>query len=88
MYAKLIGQLIQHWLIIYTCWSNPNRSLVKAAAAISACATCLLLAMRDASSRAFTQAIDFIVRSVAATCRISKRSKKLALFQLLALDHP
>ena len=87
LYAKLIGQLIQHWLILYTCWSHPNRSLVKAAAAICACATCLLLAVRNSSPRALAETIDLIARSVAATCRISKRSKKLALFQLLTLDH-
>jgi hypothetical protein len=87
LYAKMIGQIIQHWLIIYTCWSLPDRSMLKAAAAIKSCATSLLVALRDSSSKAIASAIDLIARSVASTCHISKRSKKSALFQLLAIDH-
>ena len=31
LYAKLIGIVIQHWIILTTLWKYPNRSLVKAA---------------------------------------------------------
>ena len=31
VYAKLIGLLIQHWMLIVGCWHEPHRSLVKAA---------------------------------------------------------
>ena len=88
LYAKMMGQLIQHWLIIYTCWANSDRSLVKAAAAVRSCATCLLVALLSPSSSAIPAVIEVFARSVAATCRVSKRSKKLALFQLLAIDIP
>lgn len=31
MYAKLIGVLIQHWMLVVGCWQEPHRSLRKAA---------------------------------------------------------
>lgn len=34
VYAKLIGMIIVHWLMIIGCWQIPNRSMVKAAKAI------------------------------------------------------
>ena len=103
LYAKLIGQVLQHALMLYTCWSYPDRSLIKAAAAkvalrgaIASCATALLLALQAANAAvaimtvevAVRGAINVIARSVAATCRISPRAKKRATFQLLAIDMP
>jgi hypothetical protein len=34
VYAKLLGLLLQHWLLIISCWQEPHRSLVKAAKAV------------------------------------------------------
>ena len=34
VYAKLIGLLIQHWMLVVSCWHEPHRSLVKAARAV------------------------------------------------------
>jgi hypothetical protein len=34
VYAKLLGQLVQHWILLVSCWERPDRSLVKAAATI------------------------------------------------------
>lgn len=34
VYAKLIGLLMQHWMLIVGCWHEPHRSLVKAAKAV------------------------------------------------------
>lgn len=31
VFAKLIGLLIQHWLLLISCWQDPHRSLPKAA---------------------------------------------------------
>jgi Transposase DDE domain len=36
VYAKLIGLIIQHWLLLTACWVAPDRSLRKAAAALRA----------------------------------------------------
>jgi hypothetical protein len=34
IYAKLISLLLQHWLLIISCWHEPHRSLVKAAKSV------------------------------------------------------
>lgn len=34
IYAKLIGQIVQHWLLLLSCWARPDRSLRKAAQTI------------------------------------------------------
>jgi hypothetical protein len=34
LYAKLIGMLVQHWLLLLSCWDDPHRSLVGAAQVI------------------------------------------------------
>ena len=88
LFAKMIGQIILHWLIIFTCWHFPDRSFTKAAAAIRSCATLLLAALLGSSYAAFADALDMIARSVASTCHVCKRSNKLALFQLLTIDCP
>jgi hypothetical protein len=31
LYAKLLGLLLQHWVLLLGCWQQPHRSLVKAA---------------------------------------------------------
>lgn len=30
LYAKLLGMLVQHWLLLLSCWDDPHRSLVGA----------------------------------------------------------
>lgn len=85
-YAKLIGQIIQHWLIIATCWHFPDRSIFKAALAIRSCATQLLLVTIKNSMDMLQTVIDMLAQSVKLTCRISKRRSKLASFQLIEFD--
>lgn len=45
LYAKLLGLLIQHWLLLLACWQNPHRSLVKAAKVVRAHALLLAYAL-------------------------------------------
>ncbi len=33
LYAKLLGMLLQHWLLLLSCWEDPHRSVVGAAEA-------------------------------------------------------
>src|SRR5690606_8620031 len=37
LYAKLIGLIIQHWLLLHGDWAAPNRSWVKGAQVVRAC---------------------------------------------------
>ena len=34
LYAKLLDMLVQHWLLLLSCWDDPHRSLVGAAQVI------------------------------------------------------
>ena len=36
VYAKLMGCMIQHWVILKGCWQQPNRSMVKASQVVKA----------------------------------------------------
>ena len=45
VYAKLIGLILQHWILLVTGWDAPNRSLVKIAQAVRASAVLLAAAL-------------------------------------------
>lgn len=86
IYAKLLGLVIQHWLLIFGCWHLSDRSLVKAARIIRNHAFLLACALLDFPRLLFT--LSFITAAL-ATCRIRKRKTRPATFQLLAgLSHP
>lgn len=85
IYAKLIGVVIQHWILLVGCWHFPNRSLFKAAQTIQKHAWYLAAVFSCVGSLA--QALTSIQRCLAAGCRINKRKKLPHTYQLLlALD--
>src|SRR5256885_3553810 len=45
LYAKLIGVVLQHWLIVLFAWQDAQRSLVKLAQVVTDCAGCLMEAL-------------------------------------------
>ena len=49
-YAKLLGVLLQHWILVATAWSNDRRSLFKAAHALAEMVKEILLALRDSAA--------------------------------------
>jgi hypothetical protein len=80
LYAKLIGMIIVHWMMIVGCWQIPSRSMVKAAKAIRHQINLVAraLAGRDDLNHVLqdiTQGLD--------RCRIDKRKKHPNTFQLL-----
>lgn len=46
-YAKLLGVLLQHWILVATAWQLPGRSLMRAARALVEVVKQVLLALRD-----------------------------------------
>ena len=81
IYAKLIGVVIQHWLLLIGCWRYPNRSLFKAAHTIQKHAWHLAAVFSCFFSLA--RALTSIQRCLAAGCRINKRRKVPHTYQLL-----
>jgi hypothetical protein len=45
VYAKLLSMIVQHWLLLVSCWSRPERSLMKASAAVRQHALALALVL-------------------------------------------
>lgn len=79
-YAKLIGMIIVHWMMIVGCWQVPSRSMVKAAKAIRRQINLVARALAGHDDlnhilQEITQGLD--------RCRIDKRKKHPNTFQLL-----
>ncbi len=49
-YAKLLGVLLQHWILVATAWGNPRRSLTRAARALADMIKEILLVLRDGAA--------------------------------------
>jgi hypothetical protein len=81
VYAKLTAMVVQHWLLLVSCWHYPDRSLFKAAKTIRKHATNLVCAF--ASVQALSDAIKTIQRCLSVGCRINKRKAQPHTYQLL-----
>ena len=81
LYAKLIGLLLQHWLIILFAWHDEQRSLVKLAQVIRDSACSLLEAL--AGSRPLCCVFQCIQRRMRSGCHMNKRKKHPNAAQLL-----
>jgi DDE family transposase len=80
VYAKLIGCIIQHWIILKGCWQQPNRSLVKASQAVTFLISGYLLSWSGPLTSA-----DFLVAMAQAMKRaqLNRRPVRLSTAQLL-----
>jgi len=81
VYAKLLAMLVQHWLLLVSCWSYPDRSLQKAARTVQRLS--LHLASMFHCQQDLCEAIATIQRCLAAGCRINKRKVAPHTYQLL-----
>ena len=79
VYAKLIGLIIQHWLLLVGPWHDYACSLTKAAAAIRLAALHLVWSL--GSIRRCCSAIRQIVTAAAAGCRINPRKRRPNAYQ-------
>jgi Transposase DDE domain len=82
LYAKLIGLLLQHWLIILFAWQDEQRSLVKLAQVVRDTACSLLEAL--SGSRSLCSVLQCMQRRMRSGCQMNKRKKHPNSAQLLA----
>jgi hypothetical protein len=80
LFAKLLMLLVQHWLLVDTCWQWADRSLAKAVNTLQR--YIVLLAKAFFSLTALTDVLDNIANAL-RSCRLSKRSQRPSFFQLL-----
>jgi hypothetical protein len=79
--ASLLVVLVQHWLLVVSCWQYPDRSLVQAAQTVQRYATSLALALPHMNRLA--EVIQRIQRCLQVGCRITRRRKHKSTYQLL-----
>ena len=81
VYAKLIGLLLQHWLIVLFAWHDPQRSLVNLAQVVRDTGWCLMEALAD--FRSLRSALRLIGRRMRSGCQMNKRKLRPNSAQLL-----
>jgi len=81
LYAKLIGMVLQHWLIVLFAWQDEQRSLVKLAQVVRDTGWTLMEAL--AGRRSLRSALQAIERRMASGSHMNKRKKHPNSAQLL-----
>ena len=81
VYAKLIAVVGQHWLLLVSCWPDPERRLVQAAQTIRQEAVLLAHALTGRLS--LPAALRQIAAGIAAGCRLNRRRQAPSTGQLL-----
>jgi Transposase DDE domain len=81
LYAKFIGLMLQHWLLLAGSWAAPDRSLVRGARVVRAWAERLARAL--ACPTRLSQILTDTVAAIARATRQTRRTKAPNLWQLL-----
>lgn len=81
LYAKLIAVVVQHWLLLFGCWQDPWRSLVKASAVVRSLALDCLEVL--AGTRCMTRVMNKLRRMMQSGCQVNRRATEPCLAQLL-----
>jgi hypothetical protein len=81
VYAKLLAMLVQHWVLLVSCWRYADRSLPKAAKTVQRFALGLARAFGDAGQ--LCEVLGTIAGCVAQGCRMNKSRLHPRSYQLL-----
>ena len=81
LYAKLIGVIVQHWILLTATWSDGQRSLRKAAAIVRDWIVLLTEVLDD--HRRLCSMLRRLNGAIAEAARVTRRRKHPSLFQLL-----
>jgi hypothetical protein len=81
LYAKLLGLLIEHWVTLSSCWSDPRRSLFKARQVIQWTVSWFVLAIRG--EIAWKVMLMVMCSSMGSNCWVDRRHHPPSTFQQL-----
>ncbi len=81
LYAKLLGMLVQHWVLLLSCWEDPHRSLVGAAQVIRDQVPTLLHGLLGHIP--LGKALRLVKQALSNGCSIPKRQRRLSTAHLL-----
>ena len=82
IYAKLLGMIVQHWLLLVGCWSHADRSLVKASRTVRRYALPLAVALPD--SHLVYGILATVAICLKTGCRVQRRGRHPPTHQLLS----
>jgi hypothetical protein len=80
-YAKLSAMVMQHWVVLASCWRVPTRRWVKAAQTIRADA--ILVASALAGLAELSHVLEHLCQCLAVGCRRNPRKAAPNTYQLL-----
>ncbi|TMC19612.1 MAG: IS4 family transposase [Chloroflexi bacterium] len=84
IYGKMIAMIIQHWLLLWGCWHDPHRSLVKAAEIVRQSARRIIDALHaNKQTKQMQQALLAIKQEMRSGCRLNPRKTHPNTSQLL-----
>jgi hypothetical protein len=81
VYAKLLAMVMQHWVMVVSCWQFPDRSLVKAAHVVRDHA--VELASARARLERLSEVLETIQQVLKRTARMNTRKNHPNTYQLL-----
>jgi hypothetical protein len=81
IYAKLVGLLIEHWMLLLGCWQDPRRSMFKAQQMSQWAAPALCFAL--AGEMKLSRVIARITAAMSQGCRVEPRHTRPNTAQLL-----
>jgi hypothetical protein len=81
IYAKLIGQVVQHWLILVGVWEQPERSLVKASRVVRTQVRGLLLHL--ATMADLVAHLNLVSVALGQSGPLGRRKKRPSSYQLV-----
>lgn len=81
VYAKRLGMLVLHWVLVLCCWQYADRSLTKAAPMVQHHAWALARSLRDHPQ--LVAILQDLQHWLSHGCRINKGKKRKHMYQLL-----
>lgn len=81
VYAKLLAMLVQHWLLLLSCWQDPHRSLECCAEVVREQVPLLVYGLTRQMS--LTTALRLLCQALAGECSIPARQTRLSTSRLL-----
>jgi hypothetical protein len=79
LYGRLLGQIVQHWVLLVSCWDEIARSLPKAAQTLRKHWLALASAMQR--HERLVEALTTVARCIRAGCRMNRRKKHPNTYQ-------
>ena len=83
IFAKLIGLIVEHWILLQSCWGDFRISLRRASKAVRRCAMMILVTFQDAGR--FATTLELIRKRLVKAARKEKRARHPSAFQLVEI---